>query len=276
MELHDLVDEATAGVTNLGLQEMVDTYEQHMLPSQRRSKTMSDDQVSVQEAVKECTKRWWNLYQGGNMWAGWLCLNAFARDVCGFKHKSHKDYECWETLAKISGFRFIHEDFALVCEKPIKLETYVNERGEHVAHCEDGPSHLWADGFSIHHLDGVKVPGWIVEHPEEITVEKIHEEVNQEVQLIMRQRYGEERYLADIGAKVIDLDSTPCELYRSDSKVIYRALMEDKDGRRFLVAGDGSTKDRTFVMMVPNETETCVEAERALTSLDPKKQFARS
>lgn len=224
-----------------------------------------------------CAERWWRCYQGGNMWVGWLCWIQFARDVCGFSCPSHEPYRHLEELAKISGYRFVHKHFCLVSEKPIKLETYVNERGEHVPHCEDGPSHLWADGFAIYHIRGVRVPGWIVEHPERITIEAIEEEESAEVKLVMRQRYGEERYLRDIGATLIDSDSVPCERYNPDSKVIWRALMEDKDGRRDLVAGDGSTKDRTFVMRVPDDTETCVEAETALCGgLDPEKQFARS
>ncbi|WP_180490280.1 hypothetical protein, partial [Escherichia fergusonii] len=37
----------------------------------------------------ECAKRWWSVYQGGNMWAGYDCYLTACRDILGLELTSH-------------------------------------------------------------------------------------------------------------------------------------------------------------------------------------------
>jgi hypothetical protein len=142
-------------------------------------------------------------------------------------------------------------------------------------HSEDGPAVRYRDGWSVYAVHGVRVPEYVIECPQEISVEKIRAEDNSEVKRIMRERYGEGRYLADIGATVIDTDMSPTHTRRKRASAIMRALLQDDEGRRFLVGTDGSTR-RAYHMEIPAEIATCRQAHEFLGGIDENKIIAQS
>jgi hypothetical protein len=152
-------------------------------------------------------------------------------------------------------------DFCLVTEKPVKLATEL-VNGRHVAHCEDGPSHQWADGWAIYSIHGVQVPEQVVMAPETLTVDQIKNEKNAEVRRVMRERFGEGKYLIATGAKLIDSD-----IGGSRMDPTPRALLEDGDGDRVLVGTDGGT-GRTYYMSVDKKHKTCRAAHESLCGFD--------
>jgi len=95
-----------------------------------------------------------------------------------------------------------------------------------------------------------------------LTIDKIQKQENVEVQRIMIERYGVSKYLVDIDAKLLDMDSLTLEGSAP------RCLMEDKFGNRYLVGTDGSTK-RVYHMRVEN-VETCVDAHNQLCGFNEK------
>jgi hypothetical protein len=103
-----------------------------------------------------------------------------------------------------------HRDFLMVCEHPKEIHRELRNpdvrRGpaSHRLHRTDGPAAAWPDGWGIHVVHGVPVPGWIIERPETITVGRIEQETNAEVRRVMLDRYGWARYVADCGAQVVD------------------------------------------------------------------------
>jgi hypothetical protein len=112
--------------------------------------------------------------------------------------------------------------------------------------------------------------------PKEITLENIKQESNAEVKRIIRERYGEGRYLKDIGAKVIDTDAR--EVSSADfaeGRAVSRALLEDDEKNRVLVGTDGTTK-RVYYMQVPSDCKTCDEAHIALCGFDEKRIISQS
>jgi len=86
-------------------------------------------------------------------------------------------------------------------------------------------------------------------------------EKNQEVRRIMIERYGVGKYLVETEATVLDSD------FRGTPGGGARALMEDKNKIKWLVATDGST-DRVYHMMVDISAETCKEAHESLCGFD--------
>ena len=82
----------------------------------------------------------------------------------------------------------------------------------------------------------------------------------------MREVYGDSRYLTDIGAKIVDMDSVATDALSPGANSIQRALFEDDEGQRFLIGSDGSTS-RVYTMQVPETCETCEEAHAALSGL---------
>ncbi len=204
---------------------------------------------------------WTSRYHGGNTWAGACAMMDFWDSIIGTREdcvEAFQKWYAWRDLAKMSGFRYLHKDFCLVSEKPTVLKTFLNDRGVYTAHCEDGPSHAWGDGFEIFFWRGVRVPRQVIKEPETITVEHIQKETNAEVRRILRERFGEGKYLAATGAKVIDSD------FESARKgAAPRALLEDSEGVRWLVGCDGSTK-RTYYMRVREGINTCKDAHESL------------
>ena len=111
--------------------------------------------------------------------------------------------------------------------------------------------------------------------PHEISVEKIEAEQNAEVRRIMTERFGYGRYLSETGAQVIDMDVIAVNTLDESFGSMPRALMVDKQGQRWLVGTDGSTK-RVYYMRAPNEANTCAEAHSALAGFDENQIIASS
>ena len=63
------------------------------------------------------------------------------------------------------------------------------------------------DGWRIYVWHGVVVPPDVIEQPAAITPERIEAEGNLEMRRVLLERYGEERFLEETGAEVINTDS---------------------------------------------------------------------
>ena len=81
-------------------------------------------------------------------------------------------------------------------------------------HCESGPFCRWRDGSALYAVHGVHVPAWIIEHPESLTLKAILSESNSEVQRVMIERFGWERFADECGGEVVDHDERWGTLYR--------------------------------------------------------------
>ncbi|MCC8949327.1 hypothetical protein H8A97_30550, partial [Bradyrhizobium sp. Arg62] len=105
-----------------------------------------------------CAHRWYDNYQGGNMWAGYDGYITACRDILGLELREHAAYAHWEQAAIHGGFRVMHEEFCLVSDFP----EVILKDDQNRPHCETGPSHRWRDGWSLYHWHGTKIPAeWI-------------------------------------------------------------------------------------------------------------------
>lgn len=226
-----------------------------------------DSAADRNAAIAAVRESWWK-WIGGTCWLGWSCYTAAMRDVV----KVELDQELWdrdrayaEALAA-AGHAWLHREFIIVSERPsaIRLEQ-VGPRGwgSHRLHCEDGPALGYRDGWGVYAWHGVRVPKHVIENPDEITVAEIKKETNEEVRRVMRERYGDGRYLMDTGAKLVDTDAEG-HVRKGGAP---RCLLEDDEGRRWLVGTDGST-GRTYYMEVPETVKTCREAHEARCGFD--------
>ena len=215
-----------------------------------------------------CAALYYKMRNGGNQWSGWVSYLSFFRHVAELP----LDYSKWDhyEAASIAGPRYMHEEFCLVSEPPLVLKVDDQNR----PHCDNSPFCVWSDGSRLYSVHGVQVPGWIVDNPEDITLASIRAETNAEIKRIMREKFGESRYLREIGARVIDVDAVPVER-KEGAPSIVRALMEDDEGRRFLIGSDGSTP-RTYYMEVDPKVETCSEAHTFLCGIPESRIVAQS
>ena len=149
------------------------------------------------------------------------------------------------------------------------MEWWVN--GEQ--HREDGPAIERLDYWM---WNGVRVPKHAVTAPETITLEDIKTEENTETKRVLRELYGEGRYLQEIAAKIIDRDVAGIsQVDCTEERAIPRALVEDDENNRFLVGTDGST-GRVYYMQVPPGCMTCEEAHNALAGFDESRIVSQS
>jgi hypothetical protein len=193
------------------------------------------------------------MWQGGNQWSAWCSYLSFFRHVAQLPGLP-ATWDDYEVAAKRSGPRIMHAEFCIVSDRPERLLVDARNR----PHCDDGPFCRWRDGFELYAIHGVRVPAWVVLHPERITVDSIKNESDAEVRRVMRERYGDGRYLTETGAKVIDADFEGARKGAAP-----RVLLEDNERRRFLVGTDGSS-GRVYYMECPADTKTCREGHEAL------------
>lgn len=136
------------------------------------------------------------------MWASWNCYITAFRDVLGLRLPEYEAYKAWEDCAIHGGFRWMHEEFCIVSDFPEVLLVDSKNR----PHCETGPSHKWRDGWSLYYWHGIKVPAWVIERKDTITVKSILDEKNTEVRRAMRNIYGNDRFMIDAGAKEVSCE----------------------------------------------------------------------
>ncbi|QCM05138.1 hypothetical protein CFBP6626_07575 [Agrobacterium tumefaciens] len=148
----------------------------------------------------ECSKRWWNVYQGGNMWAGYDGYLTACRDILGLELTSHAAYAHWEQAAIHGGFRVMHEEFCIVSDFPEVIKVDEQNR----PHCENGPSHLWRDGWALYHWHGVKVPAHWIENRETLDPNEVIRAENVEQRAAGAAIIGWPRMLSVLKAKVIN------------------------------------------------------------------------
>jgi hypothetical protein len=194
---------------------------------------------------------WWK-YLGGTFWLSWRAWTSYFRDVCGLELPG----DLWDRdrayaqAQQSAGWWWPHRQFVMVCDRPKEIHR---ERvgpdgwGSHRLHHDTGPAISWRDGFALYFVHGVRVRERVVMRPETITAAEVLAEPNSEVQRIMAERMGWERFLAESGAE---------EIHRDDWGILYRRRLADEDALFVKVVNstpepDGSVKD--YVLAVHPE-----------------------
>jgi hypothetical protein len=192
--------------------------------------------------------------------AGQLAAYHYCHDVLGLTAETRKMSGLWE-LAQSAGWALPHRTICWVSERHNVLKR--NEPGQ--MHSLTGPAFAWPDGFAIYAVHGVHVPPYVVERPEEITVERINSEDNAEVRRVMIERYrhGEDTsgiaaYMRDGGGERLDHDGRYGTLWRRDARA-----GEDEPTVMVEVVNstpepDGSRK--RYWLRVPPDMQTAREA----------------
>ena len=177
--------------------------------------------------LKKAISSEWHMYIGGQFWVGgWgysSAWSSFFREVCDLELEG----DLWdraiayEDTVKSACWWWPADQFIMVSERPLVIHRELTDpnvpRGwsSHRLHCPDGPSISWPDGWGVWYWHGVRVPRHVIEHPEAITAKEITDETNAEVRRVMLERYGHDRYIADLGAKPVHQDDWGT-LYRVD------------------------------------------------------------
>lgn len=127
------------------------------------------------------------------------------------------------------GWTLFYDKACIVSKKPVvSMEVPLEEikgsdlrsgqdQDVKVTHSLKGPAIYFKDGdpCNIYSVFGVRVDPYVVDNPEQITVEDIEKEQNLEVKRVKIDQYGQARYLQDSGATVVNHDDFGT-LYRKD------------------------------------------------------------
>jgi hypothetical protein len=197
----------------------------------------------------ETMRHYWTSSSLG--WLRWLVFfNEFVLPV-RLAPEIEREIERWTFISRqVFGMVFF-ENVVFVSERPTLLR--LDERIR--IHCDDGPAVEFSDGFRIHSWHGTLVSEYIIERPEEITVEKINSEINTEVRRVMIERFGQGRYLSE---------SDSLKIHHDEFGELYRKQVEDDEPlvmvklRNSTAEPDGTYK--YYFLRVPPDTSTAREA----------------
>ena len=169
-------------------------------------KIMASVRASVRDSV------WASVWASGygQHDANWLAFYDFFRHL-GLRRETAALEPLME-LAQAANWFLPHKGICWISER----HSVVMQDERARLHCLTGPAVKYPDGFAIYAVHGVRVPGWVIDQPETITVKAIDGEANAEIRRVMVDRYGLARYIRDSGAQVIDHEEGVGTLYRKD------------------------------------------------------------
>lgn len=204
-------------------------------------------------------------------------LGAFLREEKGdafaaerlegglFKDIHPKTLDWWRLVSPSASWWWPYTKFVVISDRPI--HTGMDE--EQRLHGETGAAMKFSDGSGVYSWHGITVPESIILEPATITVGVVRAQVNAEVQRVMIERMGAGRYLNEVGATLVDMDSLTLEGSAP------RALMEDDLGNLWLVGTDGSTA-RVYTMAVPRAARSCREAHDLIAGFSEARLIAEA
>ncbi len=146
----------------------------------------------------------------GNHEAGWLSFYDFFETEFPEKYK-FDNLAGLNALSKTCGWVFPRVDVCFASER----HSVLNRDDEGRLHCENGPAVSYSDGWSVYAIHGVRLPEYIIMRPEEITVDKIHDQSNAEIKRVMIDKFGKARYIQESGAIMVHQDEFG-ELYKAE------------------------------------------------------------
>ena len=171
-------------------------------------------------------------------------------EVCALGEETQKLSGLW-LIAKNAGWFLPYDNICWISERHDILKS--DERGR--LHCEDGPALRYPDSWAIYAVHGVRVPERIITEPQSITIPEIESQQNAEVRRVMIERFGQDKFILQSGAKQIHQDDFGT-LYRKELPgdepiVMVKVVNSTADP-------DGSFKD--YFLRVPPTFRTAREA----------------
>jgi hypothetical protein len=199
------------------------------------------------------------LFNGRVAWAGSEAWDVPLRSISAIEALEQTcqgtQFSSWYQIFKAfeaGAFCFFITDRCIeVC--PIPSVATMDALGR--LHSASGPAFVWLNDVRDFYWHGVRVESYVVDNPERITVLDIEAESNAEVRRVKIERFGQERYLTESGAR---------EIHRDDYGTLFRKEMRGDEALVMVKVvnatpePDGSFKD--YFLRVPPTVLTAREA----------------
>lgn len=224
----------------------------------------------------------------GNLDAYWVAFYTFCLHIGGEASEDDRAHlKVWQDLVESTGPCFPYTKVCIMTDRPC-IATY-DER--EMLHGDNAPALKYRDGVAIYAVHGIRVAEKIVMRPWEMTLSEIEACDNEDVRVIMQDAWcyeekdstgrrrgaGGGRWLTETGAETLDMDlyTAYTDEKTGESVQIQRALLVDKQGRKFLMCSDSST-DRVYYIQVAETAKTCREGHESINGGIPDSKIVLS
>jgi len=166
-----------------------------------REENISDPDGSVKKSLSYVSPSFLGQFE-----AGWFAFFTYMREVLGVTGYTDN----FDIAMKLVDYGPIYplRTVIVVCDRPKTVKTKkVMQNGvvNYVLHCENGPAVEYRDGFKLYSMNGVKVPEWLAETPDnQIDPKKFTELDNVEVRREFLRKVGVERIVQHMKMKLMD------------------------------------------------------------------------
>ena len=233
----------------------------------------SDGDKNTAIRMLDLCKKWTQVYQGGNMWSAYQAYADAMQNVIKLTGlKCWENFEPYRQASIYGGFRVMHEKFCIVSEFPEILKVNANNR----PHCETGPSHRWKDGFEIYHLNGIRVPKWLVmTDAGKIDPKLALTEKNVDVQREIIRKVGAERILKATNAKCLNIF---VDRHKNGGNVykLMKMKLGNSINRKYLYYEHASLPGVWYAQPVPPETKKALHARAWMLRIAELKELEKT
>jgi hypothetical protein len=193
------------------LYSQLDSQLRSQLDSQLHSQLYSQLGSQLYSQLDKLRPYFLNNRWGSQHWCAWEAFYLFGHEI-GVEY-SAEDIALlreWARLSKSIGWWAPWDGICFVSDRPRHVSFDAARR----LHSETGMAVEYSDGWGVHAWHGLRVPAEFINDRDKITFKQIQEEGNLELRRVLRDLYGRDRYLADIGA---------VEVNRSAANSIYES-----------------------------------------------------
>jgi len=154
----------------------------------------------------------------GNMDNHWIAYYQYPRKYLNLDYKELGGIlDIWDDIGKSCSWWYPFENIVFVSDRP--CEIHKNAKGQ--LHKDSTPALLFMDGYCLWMLNGVSVPKYLVETPEDkLDIDFFKKEKNADVKAEFIRKYGIER-MVSLGEKICDVKEHLNEYFRASEYELY-------------------------------------------------------
>jgi hypothetical protein len=134
---------------------------------------------------------------------GSLDVYEYLRDVAAWSEQTNSIAGLL-TLAACGCWLAPYEHVCWIAERPVRRLADATGR----LHCGNGPALQFCDGWSAYAWKGVLVPSWMIEHPDQITADKIGSQFGPTLRNTMIDIMTPERFINEGRLRRVSVDET--------------------------------------------------------------------